>query len=75
METIMRTSAATAVMLLAASATGASAAGVPAPAPQTAALAPHHAVYALTLAKARGGDVIGARGNMSYEVIDACDGW
>src|SRR5215469_10942148 len=37
-------------------------------------LAAHRARYELTLASARG-DVTGATGTMSYEVIDACDGW
>jgi hypothetical protein len=37
-------------------------------------LAAHRARYQLTLQTARG-DVTGASGTMSYEVIDACDGW
>jgi len=37
-------------------------------------LAAHRARYDLTLQSARG-DVTGATGSMSYEVIDACDGW
>ena len=37
--------------------------------------AAHRALYNLTLATARGNDVIAARGTMGYEVIDACDGW
>jgi hypothetical protein len=37
-------------------------------------LAAHSALYTLTLATARG-DVTSASGTMSYEVIDACDGW
>jgi hypothetical protein len=46
-----------------------------APAPAGAAdLAAHHAVYQLTLQTARG-DVTSASGTMSYEVLDACDGW
>ncbi len=35
----------------------------------------HHALYTLTLASAKGGDVVAARGTMGYEVTDACDGW
>ena len=38
-------------------------------------LAAHKASYQLTLESARGGDVTAATGTMSYEVIDACDGW
>jgi len=38
-------------------------------------LAAHRAVYTLTLADGRSGDIVGARGTMGYEVIDACDGW
>lgn len=34
----------------------------------------HRALYRLTLETARG-DVIGASGTMSYEIIDACDAW
>ncbi len=37
-------------------------------------LAAHSAVYELNLVKARG-DVSGATGTMSYDVVDACDGW
>ena len=37
--------------------------------------AAHRALYNLTLATSRGGDVVAARGTMGYEVIDACDGW
>jgi hypothetical protein len=37
-------------------------------------MAPHRAVYDLTLLEARG-NVVSARGTMSYEVQDACDGW
>ena len=39
------------------------------------ALAAHRATYNLTLASARGNDIVAARGTMGYEVIDACDGW
>jgi hypothetical protein len=42
---------------------------------QSADLAAHRAVYTLSLANARSGDVAGASGRMAYEVIDACDGW
>lgn len=38
-------------------------------------LAAHKAEYKLTLDSTKGGDVIGGSGTMSYEVIDACDGW
>jgi hypothetical protein len=51
------------------------AAGLPAPVVAPAALAAHHALYALTLDSGREGDVVAARGTMGYEVIDACDGW
>jgi hypothetical protein len=48
-------------------------ASAPSPAGATD-LAAHRARYDLTLKSARG-DVTGATGTMSYEVIDACDGW
>lgn len=38
-------------------------------------LAAHKAAYDLVLDKVRGSDVAGARGNMTYEVEDSCDGW
>ncbi|MBN8875114.1 MAG: cell envelope integrity EipB family protein, partial [Rhodospirillales bacterium] len=38
-------------------------------------MAAHRALYTLTLASSRGGDVVAARGTMAYEVVDACDGW
>ena len=38
-------------------------------------MAAHRALYTLTLASSRGGDVVAARGTMGYEVVDACDGW
>ncbi len=38
-------------------------------------LAAHRAVYQLKLGSARDGDIVAATGSMSYEVIDACDGW
>ncbi len=56
------------------------AANAPAPSPPPELLA-HHALYTLTFnPRASGsdqsaGDVVGARGTMGYEVIDACDGW
>jgi hypothetical protein len=48
-------------------------AAAPSPAGATD-LAAHRARYDLTLQSARG-DVTAANGTMSYEVIDACDGW
>ncbi len=55
----------------------AQAASSPAPVPaQTGTgLAAHRALYNLTLASAKGGDVVAAHGTMGYEVTDACDGW
>ncbi|AHJ61963.1 Hypothetical protein GbCGDNIH3_0213 [Granulibacter bethesdensis] len=38
-------------------------------------MAAHRIHYDLTLDGTPTGDVIGARGGMDYEVIDACDGW
>jgi hypothetical protein len=39
-------------------------------------MAAHRAGYRLTLDRARDNtDVVGARGVMLYEVLDACDGW
>jgi hypothetical protein len=38
-------------------------------------LAAHQASYKLSLESARGGDVTSGAGTMTYEVIDACDGW
>ncbi len=35
----------------------------------------HRALYRMTLEKARSTDILGATGEMGYEVIDACDGW
>jgi hypothetical protein len=67
----MRVSALSAVALIfwSAGAIGADAAGL------DAASAAHRAIYTLSLAHTRSGDVIAARGTMGYEVIDACDGW
>ncbi len=41
----------------------------------TVPLAAHRAQYKLSLENTRGGDVTSGTGTMSYEVIDACDGW
>jgi hypothetical protein len=38
-------------------------------------LASHRALYRLRLETTRGGDVTSGTGTMSYEIIDACDGW
>ncbi len=38
-------------------------------------IAAHKAEYNLTMEKERGGDVTAGHGTMTYEVIDACDGW
>ena len=38
-------------------------------------LAAHRAAYDLTLDKVRDDDVAGARGDMTYEMQDSCDGW
>lgn len=42
-------------------------------------LGAHRALYTLTLdnrsGSGTGSDVVGASGNMGYEVLDACDGW
>jgi hypothetical protein len=35
----------------------------------------HEALYTLTLASAKGQDVVAAHGTMGYKVTDACDGW
>ena len=42
---------------------------------QAVELAAHQASYKLSLENARGGDVTSGTGTMTYEVIDACDGW
>lgn len=42
---------------------------------QAVEMAAHQATYKLTLENARGGDVTSGKGSMTYEVIDACDGW
>jgi len=53
----------------------ANSAPTPVPSSVPTALLAHHALYTLTLASAKGGDVVAARGTMGYEVTDACDGW
>jgi len=70
----MRLPAALLVLLLTA-ATPVLAASSPAPTPVAAGLAAHKALYSLTLATAKGGEIVAARGTMGYEVTDACDGW
>ena len=50
-------------------------AAVPALAADSVPLAAHRAMYDLTLDKLRNDDIAGARGPMSYEMDDACDGW
>ncbi len=40
-----------------------------------AGLAAHRALYHLSLESARNGSVTAATGTMTYEVIDACEGW
>ncbi len=75
----MRLPAALAALLLAVATvmTGPAVAATSAPAPNQApaALLAHHALYNLTLASSKGGDVVAAHGTMGYEVTDACDGW
>ena len=39
-------------------------------------LVPHRAVYSMDLASTQSGSgIVGAHGTMSYEFLDACDGW
>ncbi len=76
----MRLFAALAALLLTAGlmvqpATAASSAPAPNAPTGTAALIAHRALYNLTMASAKSGDVIAAHGTMGYEVTDACDGW
>lgn len=75
----MRLPAALAALLLTGglSAQPVAAASAPAPAAlqSSGALLAHRALYTLSLAKAKGGEVVAARGTMGYEVTDACDGW
>ncbi|WP_182948372.1 cell envelope integrity EipB family protein [Gluconacetobacter takamatsuzukensis] len=47
----------------------------PALAEAPVALAPHRAVYDLTLVAVTGGDTISASGTMTYAVSDACSAW
>lgn len=47
----------------------------PARAETPVALAPHRAVYDLTLVAVTGGDTISASGTMTYAVRDACSAW
>lgn len=47
-----------------------------APAPQAAEIAPHRALYTMTLGSTRGDSgVVGATGAMDYEWGETCDGW
>ena len=75
----MRLPAALAALVLtggfAAQAVAAASAPAPAAAPGSGALLAHRALYTLSLATAKGGEVVAARGTMGYEVTDACDGW
>ena len=41
----------------------------------SAALAPHKAVYELTLESTHGGGTVAASGSMSFQVTDTCTGW
>ncbi|GBQ32271.1 cell envelope integrity EipB family protein [Gluconacetobacter sacchari] len=50
-------------------------AAAPARAEAPVALAPHRAVYDLTLVAVTGGDTISASGTMTYAVSDACSAW
>src|SRR4051812_38117702 len=76
-ETRMRLHTALAALLLFADAGASFAANTPATTPVQAAshLAAHKALYALTLDKVRGNEIVGVRGTMGYEVTDSCDGW
>jgi hypothetical protein len=75
----MRFPAALVALLLTAGAVVQSATAANAPAPgtgqATAGMLAHRALYTLTLASAKSGDVVAANGTMGYEVTDACDGW
>lgn len=79
----MRLPAAPAALLLAAAVVtarpAAAATSAPSPAPAAAQgpaeMLAHRALYTLSLASSKGGDVVAARGTMGYEVTDACDGW
>src|ERR1700712_4038719 len=79
-EIFMRLPAVLAALLLTALATiqtGAAANSAPTQAPPQgqAAMLAHRALYTLTLASAKSGDVVAAHGTIGYEVTDACDGW
>ena len=50
-------------------------AAFPAQAAAPVTLAAHHARYELTLASVQGDGTIAASGSMTYQVIDACNGW
>ncbi|WP_428391822.1 EipB family protein [Lichenicoccus sp.] len=50
-------------------------AALPAQAAAPVTLAAHHARYELTLASVQGGSTVAASGSMTYQVIDACNGW
>lgn len=59
---------------------GSAALAVPGLAPEPAhaagpSLAPHKAVYALSLASTEPGGVVGARGKMTYKLEGTCSGW
>jgi hypothetical protein len=73
----MRVPAALAVTFLASQLAMQATAAAPAPITPSAPtpMAAHRAVYTMTLNSGRGGEVVGAKGTMGYEVIDACDGW
>jgi len=75
----MRLPAAFGALFLFASVAPQAVAAASAPAPTTVAapapLLAHKALYTLTLDRAKGNDVIAARGTMGYEVTDSCDGW
>lgn len=48
----------------------------PAPVPGSAAVAPHRAIYRMSMATARNGSpVLDVRGKMMFQWADACDGW
>jgi hypothetical protein len=48
---------------------------LPAAGAEAAPLAPHHAVYKLTLDTTKEEGVLAATGTMSYDVVDTCTGW
>jgi hypothetical protein len=64
-----------ALFLIAATPSFAANAPQPAPVPGTTPLLAHRALYNLAMDTAKSGDVIAAKGTMSYEVADVCDGW